>query len=183
MLCYQLFFNTLFLSDASDAITTSVVSTTTSTASPPATTQSTTTTTARIQITTYFPEITTEQPTETTPVFQPEPEDNSSEQDSSDIHDNSSGVRKILDETITLPPSKMSLSLNSGENISTVLPVIQTLSPSSTESPGLELDTVPNLILGDLPAELGGNLKVSGKIFLFSVNLRSALTFSFFFLL
>ncbi|XP_035209321.1 mucin-5AC-like isoform X2 [Stegodyphus dumicola] len=82
----------------------------------------------------------------------------------SGIHDNSSGVRKILDEVVTLPPSKVALSPSGDANISTVLPIIPTVQSTtgSTISPDDELETMPNIVLGDLPAELGGNLKVSG---------------------
>lgn len=146
-------------------ITTTETSTTTEKEVTTATTQKPSTSTERVEITTYFPEITAEPSTEPTPVFEPKPEDNETEQNKSDIHDNSSGVRKILNQNITLPPSKMSLSPTAGENISTVLPVIQTLIP--TELPELEFDTVANIVLSDLPSELGGNLKVSGmKIFM-----------------
>lgn len=147
--------------------TTSAPSTTSSGSSETsATPQTTSTTTTKVEITTYFPEITTEPSTEPTPVFKPEPEnDNSEKQNEPEIHDNSSGVRKILDGTVTLPPSKMSVSPSSGENISAVLPVIQALPPPvpSTEIPGLDFQTVANFDPGDIPGELGGNLKVSGN--------------------
>ncbi|KFM79344.1 hypothetical protein X975_14253, partial [Stegodyphus mimosarum] len=67
----------------------------------------------------------------------------------SGIHDNSSGVRKILDEVVTLPPSKVALSPSGDTNISTVLPIIPTMQSTtgSTISPDEELETMPNIVL------------------------------------
>lgn len=122
---------------------------------------SSTTPMPKVHMTTYFPEL----PVTTTVIPEPSPEpesddSNSQENKLADIHDNSSGVRKVLDETVTLPPSKMSLSPSASEN-STVLPLIPTVSPV-TEAPEVDADTVVNFVVGD-PAEIGGNLKISGK--------------------
>ncbi|GFY60503.1 uncharacterized protein TNIN_88701 [Trichonephila inaurata madagascariensis] len=96
------------------------------------------------------------------PIFDHNSEEHKGPQNKSGIHDNSSGVRKILDEVITLPPSKVELSLSDVSNISTVLPVIVTM---PTVAPVDESDKEPvTMFSADLGAvtELGGNLKISG---------------------
>ncbi|GFT26942.1 uncharacterized protein NPIL_649071 [Nephila pilipes] len=96
------------------------------------------------------------------PIFDRNSEEHKGSQNKSGIHDNSSGVRKILDKVITLPPSKVELSLTDASNISTVLPVIVTMSTvASVDESDEESATMYSADLGAV-TELGGNLKVSG---------------------
>lgn len=96
------------------------------------------------------------------PIFDPDAEETKNQQNKSLIHDNSSGVRKILDDLMTLPPSKFELSVSDNSNISTVLPVIITM---PTTVPSLEESGTVTMNSADigLVTELGGNLKVSGN--------------------
>ncbi|CAL1271351.1 unnamed protein product [Larinioides sclopetarius] len=95
------------------------------------------------------------------PIFDPSAEENKGKQNKSEIHDNSSGVRKILDDLITLPPFKVEPSLSDTSNISTVLPVIITM---PTTVPSVEESGTVTMNSADIGVvtELGGNLKVSG---------------------
>ncbi|GIY16186.1 uncharacterized protein CEXT_203401 [Caerostris extrusa] len=94
------------------------------------------------------------------PVFDPSMEENKRSQNKSGIHDNSSGVRKILGDVVTLPPSKVELSLTDASNIITVLPVIITM--PTTVAPKEESEkssvTMDDTDVG-VVTELGGNLK------------------------
>ncbi|GBO28081.1 hypothetical protein AVEN_225430-1, partial [Araneus ventricosus] len=95
------------------------------------------------------------------PIFDHFAEENKGQRNKSEIHDNSSGVRKILHDLITLPPSKVELSLSDTSNISTVLPVIITM---PTTVPSLDESGTVTMNSADIGVvtELGGNLKVSG---------------------
>ncbi|KAG8200441.1 hypothetical protein JTE90_000524 [Oedothorax gibbosus] len=91
---------------------------------------------------------------------------NKGHQNKSLIHDNSSGVRKVLDEVITLPASKVALSDSmSDSKIHTVLPVIGTKAPPTTISAdevfGIESATFGSVDMAGLSTDLG-NLKISG---------------------
>ncbi|XP_055932247.1 mucin-2-like isoform X2 [Argiope bruennichi] len=103
----------------------------------------------------------TSEPKPLAPIFDPKAEENKGQQNKSGIHDNSSGVRKILHDLITLPPSKVELSISDTSNISTVLPVIITF---PTTVPSVEEFGTVTMNSADIGVvtELGGNLKVSG---------------------